>query len=184
VWINPSPAIANINCVRTYTGTVLLEGTNLSEGRGTTTPLEVVGAPRFPVEAVLSKMRALAPEWCEGCYLRPCFFEPFFDKYTRTLCAGVQIHADFPGYVPHRFRPYRLISALFKAGARTARLPAVRISLNTSPAIACPSTSSTAAGAASVGGRSGIDGRLGWRAAPRRDAWSEERQPIDLSIRL
>jgi uncharacterized protein YbbC (DUF1343 family) len=96
VWINPSPAIANINSVRCYTGTVLLEGTNLSEGRGTTTPLEVVGAPQFPVDTVLSSMRALAPEWCEGCYLRPCFFQPFFDKYTRELCAGVQIHADFP----------------------------------------------------------------------------------------
>ena len=115
VWINPSPAIPNINCVRCYTGTVLLEGTNLSEGRGTTTPLEVIGAPQFPVDAVLAKMKALAPEWCEGCYLRPCFFEPFFDKYTRSLCAGIQIHADFAGYVPHRFRPYRLISALFKA---------------------------------------------------------------------
>ena len=115
VWINPSPAIANINCVRCFTGTVLLEGTNLSEGRGTTTPLEVVGAPQFPVDAVLSRMRALAPDWCEGCYLRPCFFEPFFDKYTRTLCAGVQIHANFPGDVPDRFRPYRLMSVLFRA---------------------------------------------------------------------
>ena len=115
VWINPSPAIANINCVRCYTGTVLLEGTNLSEGRGTTTPLEVFGAPQLPVDAVLARMKALAPEWCEGCYLRPCFFQPFFDKYMRSLCAGVHIHADFPGYVPHRFRPYRLMSALFKA---------------------------------------------------------------------
>lgn len=115
VWINPSPAIASINCVRCYTGTVLLEGTNLSEGRGTTTPLEVVGAPGLPVEAILAHMRATAPAFCDGCYLRPCFFEPFFDKYTRELCAGVQIHADFPGYAPARFRPYRLISVLLKS---------------------------------------------------------------------
>lgn len=115
VWVNPSPAIANVNCVRCYTGTVLLEGTNLSEGRGTTTPLEVVGAPDLPMESLLAHMRATAPGFCEGCYLRPCFFEPFFDKYTRQLCAGVQIHADFPGYVPNTFRPYRLISALFKS---------------------------------------------------------------------
>jgi uncharacterized protein YbbC (DUF1343 family) len=115
VWVNPSPAITAINCVRCYTGTVLLEGTNLSEGRGTTTPLEVIGAPQFPVDAVLAQMKALAPEWCDGCYLRPCFFEPFFDKYTGTLCTGVQIHATFPEYVPVRFRPYRLISVLFKA---------------------------------------------------------------------
>ena len=115
VWINPSPAIANLNSVRCFTGTVLLEGTNLSEGRGTTTPLEVVGAPDLPVESLLAHMRKTASEFCEGCYLRPCFFAPFFDKYTRELCAGVQIHADFPGYAPSNFRPYRLISALFKS---------------------------------------------------------------------
>ena len=115
VWINPSPAIANINSVRCYTGTVLLEGTNLSEGRGTTIPLEVVGAPNLPVEDLLAHMKSTAPAFCGGCYLRPCFFEPFFDKYTKQLCAGVQIHADFPGYEPDSFRPYRLISALFKS---------------------------------------------------------------------
>ena len=115
VWINPSPAITNINCVRCFTGTVLLEGTTLSEGRGTTTPLEVVGAPDLPIDRVLAQMRSMAPEFCDGCYLRPCFFEPFFDKHTGKLCTGVHIHASFPGYVPHRFRPYRLISALFKA---------------------------------------------------------------------
>lgn len=115
VWINPSPAIAGLNCVRCYTGTVLLEGTNISEGRGTTTPLEVVGAPGLQVEPLLAHMHATASEFCGGCYLRPCFFEPFFDKYTRQLCAGLQIHADFPGYVPADFRPYRLISALFKS---------------------------------------------------------------------
>ena len=115
VWINPSPAIANLNCVRIYNGTVLLEGTNLSEGRGTTTPLEVIGAPGLKVDALLAHMRRTAPDFCGGCYLRPCFFEPFFDKYTRQLCAGVQVHADFPAYQPDAFRPYRLISALFKS---------------------------------------------------------------------
>ena len=115
LWVNPSPAIANLNSVRCYTGTVLLEGTNLSEGRGTTTPLQVVGAPGLPVESLLAHMRATASAFCDGCYLRPCFFEPFFDKYTRQLCAGVQIHAEFPGYAPDSFRPYRLISALFKS---------------------------------------------------------------------
>lgn len=115
VWVNPSPAIANLNSVRCFTGTVLLEGTNLSEGRGTTTPLEVVGAPELPVDEILAHMRATAPDFSGGCNLRPCFFEPFFDKYTRRLCAGVQIHAVFPGYAPDRFRPYRLMSALFKS---------------------------------------------------------------------
>jgi len=115
VWINPSPAIANLNCVRCYTGTVLLEGTSLSEGRGTTTPLEVFGAPSLRVDALLAHMQRTAPQFCGGCYLRPCFFEPFFDKYTRQLCAGVQIHANFPDYDPNRFRPYRLMSAVFKS---------------------------------------------------------------------
>ena len=115
VWVNPSPAIANLNCVRCYTGTVLLEGTRLTEGRGTTTPLEVFGAPDLQVDALLAHMRATAAEFCGGCYLRPCFFEPFFNKHTRQLCAGVQIHASFPGYDPNRFRPYRLISAMFKS---------------------------------------------------------------------
>jgi uncharacterized protein YbbC (DUF1343 family) len=115
VWVNPSPAIANLNAVRCYTGTVLLEGTHLSEGRGTTTPLEVIGAPGLQVDSLLAHMRTTAAEYCGGCYLRPCFFEPFFDKHTRTLCAGVQIHAHFVGYDPNRFRPYRLVSALLKS---------------------------------------------------------------------
>lgn len=115
VWVNPSPAIANLNAVRCFNGTVLLEGTSLSEGRGTTTPLEVVGAPGLRVDALLEHMRSTAPQYCGGCYLRPCFFEPFFDKHTKKLCSGIQIHAVFPGYVPSAFRPYRLISALFKS---------------------------------------------------------------------
>ena len=118
VWVNPSPAITNLNGVRCYNGTVLLEGTHLSEGRGTTTPLEVFGAPGLPVAEILAEMERLAPEFCAGCRLRPCFFAPFFDKYTGELCAGVQIHADLPGYDPEAFRPYRLISALLRA-ART-----------------------------------------------------------------
>jgi uncharacterized protein YbbC (DUF1343 family) len=115
VWVNPSPAIASLNCVRCYTGTVLLEGTHLSEGRGTTMPLEVFGAPDLQVDRLLAQMTATATEFCAGCYLRPCFFEPFFNKHTKRLCAGVQIHADFPGYDPRRFRPYRLISAMLKS---------------------------------------------------------------------
>jgi uncharacterized protein YbbC (DUF1343 family) len=115
VWVNPSPAVASLNCVRCYAGTVLLEGTTLSEGRGTTTPLEVFGAPDLNVEALLRHLRENAPELCRGCHLRPCFFRPFFDKHVGKLCRGVQIHADFQGYAPLAFRPYRLVSALFKS---------------------------------------------------------------------
>ena len=64
MWVNPSPAITNLNGVRCFAGTVLLEGTYLSEGRGTTTPLEVAGAPGLPVDALLAHMRAAAPAWC------------------------------------------------------------------------------------------------------------------------
>jgi uncharacterized protein YbbC (DUF1343 family) len=115
IWVNPSPAIVTLNGARCFTGTVLLEGTQLSEGRGTTIPLEVFGAPGLPVALLLEHMLRTAPDFCAGCQLRPCFFEPFFDKHTKELCAGVQIHADFPGYAPQAFRPYRLVSALFKS---------------------------------------------------------------------
>jgi uncharacterized protein YbbC (DUF1343 family) len=115
VWVNPSPAITNLNAVRCFNGTVLLEGTHLSEGRGTTTPLEVFGAPGLNVDEIVRHLRETASEFIGGCFLRPCFFQPFFDKYTGTLCSGVQIHAAFPGYSPARFRPYRLMSAVFKS---------------------------------------------------------------------
>ena len=88
IWVNPSPAVASLNCVRCYAGTVLLEGTTLSEGRGTTTPLEVFGAPDLNVDALLRHMRDTAAEFCRGCHLRPCFFRPFFDKHVGKLCRG------------------------------------------------------------------------------------------------
>lgn len=115
VWVNPSPAIANLNCVRCYTGTVLVEGTHLSEGRGTTTPLEVFGAPDLQVDALLAHMRAIAAEFCAGCYLRPCFFEPFFNKHTKQLCAGVQPdfelwHDFYYEYEPTTRRPIDVIN--------------------------------------------------------------------------
>ena len=115
VWVNPSPAIANLNAVRCYTGTVLLEGTCLSEGRGTTTPLKLFGAPDLQVEPLLAHMRHAMSAFCRGCYLRPCFFQPFFNKHSKQLCAGVQIHAVYAGYEPIMFKPYRLISAMLKS---------------------------------------------------------------------
>ncbi|NWM30106.1 DUF1343 domain-containing protein, partial [Escherichia coli] len=60
-WINPSPNAANVNMARAYAGTVMLEGTLLSEGRGTTRPLELFGAPDIDARAVIAEMRALAP---------------------------------------------------------------------------------------------------------------------------
>ncbi len=70
VWINPSPNAANLNMARAYAGTVMLEGTTLSEGRGTTRPLELFGAPDIEAGKVIAEMHALAPGWLEGCKLR------------------------------------------------------------------------------------------------------------------
>jgi uncharacterized protein YbbC (DUF1343 family) len=94
---------------------VLLEGTTLSEGRGTTRPLEVLGAPDVDARALIAKMTSLAPEWMRGCRLRPCWFEPTFHKHVGALCAGFQIHVDDPAYDHVLFRPWRLIAVAFKA---------------------------------------------------------------------
>ena len=114
-WVNPSPNIATLNAVRCYSGTVLLEGTNLSEGRGTTRPLELVGAPDIDARSVLKKMNALAPQWLQGCLIRPCWFEPTFQKHAGKLCEGFQIHTDWPEYQPGRFKPYRLMALFLKS---------------------------------------------------------------------
>jgi len=71
-WINPSPNAPNLWMARCYPGTVMLEGTTLSEGRGTTRPLELFGAPDIDAQALLAQMRTLAPRWLEGCRLRVC----------------------------------------------------------------------------------------------------------------
>lgn len=114
-WVNPSPNAPNLSMARCYAGTVMLEGTTLSEGRGTTRPLELFGAPDLDAAALLAGMHRIAPGWLEGCRLRPCWFEPTFHKYAGRLCAGVQIHVDDPGYVHEAFRPWRLMAAAFKA---------------------------------------------------------------------
>jgi uncharacterized protein YbbC (DUF1343 family) len=93
----------------------MLEGTQLSEGRGTTRPLEVLGAPDLPVRELLQEMHALAPQWLQGCRLRACWFEPTFHKHAGRLCAGFQIHAEAPLYDHEAFRPWRLVAAAFKA---------------------------------------------------------------------
>ena len=114
-WINPSPNAANLSMARCYAGTVMLEGTTLSEGRGTTRPLELLGAPDLDPRALIAAMAALAPQWMHGCRLRACWFEPTFQKHAGTLCAGIQIHVDDPAYDHDAFRPWRLIAAAFKA---------------------------------------------------------------------
>lgn len=115
VWINPSPNAPNVMMARAYPGTVMLEGTTLSEGRGTTRPLELFGAPDIDARAVVAEMRRLAPEWLTGCTLRDIWFEPTFHKHLKTLCNGVQIHAEGPSYDHAAFRPWRAQALAFKA---------------------------------------------------------------------
>lgn len=114
-WINPSPNAPNLGMARAYAGTVMVEGTTLSEGRGTTHPLELFGAPDIDVRSVVGEMRALAPGWLHGCALRPCWFEPTFHKHAGRLCQGVQIHTEGPAYDHHVFRPWRLQALALKA---------------------------------------------------------------------
>jgi uncharacterized protein YbbC (DUF1343 family) len=115
VWINPSPNAPNINMARAYAGTVMLEGTTLSEGRGTTRPLELFGAPDIDARAVMAEMRSLAPEWLAGCILRDIWFQPTFHKHAGHLCNGVHIHAEGPAYDHAAFRPWRVQALAFKA---------------------------------------------------------------------
>ena len=114
-WVNPSPNAANLWMARAYAGTVMLEGATLSEGRGTTRPLELFGAPDIDARAVLSEMQSLAPRWLEGCRLRECWFQPTFHKHEGKLCNGVQIHTEDPSYDHEAFRPWRLQALAFKA---------------------------------------------------------------------
>ncbi len=114
-WINPSPNAANVNMARAYAGTVMLEGTTLSEGRGTTRALELFGAPDIDARAVIAQMGRIAPHWLTGCTLRDIWFQPTFHKHVGQLCAGVFIHAEGPGYDHAAFRPWRVQALAFKA---------------------------------------------------------------------
>lgn len=114
-WINPSPNAPNLWMTRCYAGTVMLEGTTLSEGRGTTRPLELFGAPDINAGELIKTMQSLAPQWLLGCKLRACWFEPTFHKHVGKLCAGIQIHVENEHYQHDLFRPWRLQALAFKA---------------------------------------------------------------------
>ncbi len=114
-WVNPSPNASSLWMARCYAGTVMLEGTTLSEGRGTARPLEMFGAPDIEPRLLVKKMTALAPRWMKGCRLRECWFEPTFHKHAGKLCAGVQIHVEDAAYDHEAFRPWRLAALALKA---------------------------------------------------------------------
>ena len=113
-WINPSPNAPSLWMTRCYAGTVLLEGTTLSEGRGTTRPLELFGAPDIEAKTIIKTMHQLAPQWLTGCRLRECWFEPTFHKYAGQLCSGVQIHVEDQTYDHNQFKPWRIQALAFK----------------------------------------------------------------------
>ena len=104
-----------VNMARAYAGTVMLEGTTVSEGRGTTRSLEVLGAPDINAGDVLALMKKMAPQWTEGCHLRECWFEPMFHKHQHALCHGFQIHADHPDYRHKQFKPWRIVALALHA---------------------------------------------------------------------
>lgn len=88
-WVAPSPNCATLNAALCFIGTCLFEGTNLSEGRGTTQPFELVGAPWIDADKLADAMKKRA---LPGVYFRPCTFVPTFSKHHGTLCRGVQMH--------------------------------------------------------------------------------------------
>jgi uncharacterized protein YbbC (DUF1343 family) len=88
-WVLPSPNMPTLDTAAVYPGACLLEGTSLSEGRGTTRPFEILGAPWIDPEALVA---AMAPQELPGLVLRPLTFEPTFQKHAGTVCGGVQLH--------------------------------------------------------------------------------------------
>ena len=106
-WLPPSPNLPRADGCFVYPGQVLLEGTNLSEGRGTTTPFEQCGAPWIDGFALADAMRERG---LEGCALRPVAFEPTFQKWRGRRCGGVFVHVT----EPRRLRSYRLTLSLLR----------------------------------------------------------------------
>jgi len=114
-WIEPSPNMTSLSCAQCYPGTVLLEGTCISEGRGTTKPLEVFGHPNMKTTEIYKFMNHRGSDFLKGCFLREKEFEPMFDKFKNQICSGFQIHLDSVWANKGTFRPYRLISLFLKA---------------------------------------------------------------------
>ncbi|MEZ4813667.1 MAG: DUF1343 domain-containing protein [Bdellovibrionota bacterium] len=114
-WVNPSPNIPTLASCHTFAGTVLIEGTTLSEGRGTTRPLELIGAPDIDATAVIKKMYSLSKKWSGGCILRPCYFEPTFHKHAKVLNSGIHVHVDYKGYNANNFSAFRTVALTLKA---------------------------------------------------------------------
>lgn len=118
-WVNPSPNAQTLNMARCYSGTVLIEGTTLSEGRGTTRALEQMGASDLDYSKILQEMKKmdskLKSSWLKGVMIRECYFEPTFHKHEKKLCHGFQMHTDSIFYKHDQFKPFRLTALMLKA---------------------------------------------------------------------
>jgi uncharacterized protein YbbC (DUF1343 family) len=98
-WIQPSPNLPTLDSAMVYPGMVLFEGTNISEGRGTTRPFELVGAPFIQSRPYAEYLNDIG---LPGVYFRPAFFQPTFNKWAGEMCGGVQVHVRNR----ERFEPY------------------------------------------------------------------------------
>jgi uncharacterized protein YbbC (DUF1343 family) len=107
-WVMPSPNIPTLDTAIVYPGMCLLEGTNLSEGRGTTRPFEIFGAPFIDPDLLVTRLREFR---LSGVIFRPMFFQPTFQKHAGKLCGGAQIHVTDR----ETFRPFKTGVAVIKA---------------------------------------------------------------------
>jgi uncharacterized protein YbbC (DUF1343 family) len=112
-WVMPSPNIPTLDSAIVYPGAVLFEGTKLSEGRGTTRPFELIGAPWIDGERLADAMNART---LPGVHFRPVFFEPTFQKHAKQTCGGCQVHV----LDRQRFRPVRTAVELIAEFRRQA----------------------------------------------------------------
>lgn len=113
-WVLPSPNMPTPDTALVYPGTVLLEGTNLSEGRGTTKPFEIIGAPWIEPRALVAELASFG---LAGVAFRPLHFTPEWDKFANELCGGIQIHVTDR----REFRPVRCGAAIIAAAAKLHR---------------------------------------------------------------
>lgn len=107
-WVMPSPNMPTLDTATVYPGTCLLEGTNLSEGRGTTSPFEIIGAPFIDPEVFVRDLRSFR---LPGVIFRPLYFQPTFQKYAGELCGGIQLHITDR----NRFKPFKTGVAVLKS---------------------------------------------------------------------
>jgi uncharacterized protein YbbC (DUF1343 family) len=107
-WVPPSPNMPSLDTATVYPGMCLLEGTNISEGRGTTRPFEIFGAPFIEPESLVKRLKEFR---LPGVIFRPLFFLPTFQKYSGTLCGGAQLHVSDR----EKFKPFKTAVAVLKA---------------------------------------------------------------------